>query len=183
MRRTAHTTRRADRRGKIDRSRRPPRVTHAGEVLAGHARDILAAVGSVRSAVGAARGLDEALLTLLTTPCLAAAFLPGALARLAADHPGARVRGARGRPARRRARSSDEGVALAVLPAPAPPTALGLHERVLWSEPVRALVPAGYRFATLDGPVPLAALAHEPLVVTGGAGEAVPEVLELLARL
>ena len=59
----------------IDRSRRPARVTPAGEILAERARDILAAVGSARSAVGAARGLHEGRVTLLTTPCVGSTFL------------------------------------------------------------------------------------------------------------
>ena len=125
----------------IDRSRRPARVTHAGEVLAGHAREILAAVGSARSAVGAARGLDEGRLTLLTTPCLGAAFLPGPLSRLAAARPEIRFTVLEdGRPDVER-RFLDDGVAFAVLPALAAPAAPGLQERVLWHEPVCALVP------------------------------------------
>jgi DNA-binding transcriptional LysR family regulator len=166
----------------IDRSRRPPRVTHAGEVLAGHAREILAAVGSARSAVGAARGLDDGLLTLLTTPCLAAAFLPGALAKLAAEHPGARFAVLEDGRLDVERRFLDDGVALAVLPTLAAPTAPGLRSRLLWREPVCAVVPADHRFARLGRPVPLQELGDEPLVVVGAAGAAAPDALVLLAR-
>jgi DNA-binding transcriptional LysR family regulator len=166
----------------IDRGRRPARVTHAGEVFARHARDILAAVGSARSAAGAAHGLDQGRLTLLTTPCLAATFVPGALARLAAEYPDARFSVLEDGRLDVERRFLDEGVALAVLPAPAVPAAPGLHERLLWEEPIRVLVPAGHRFARLDGPVPLTELVQERLVLTGAAGDGVPEVLELLAR-
>jgi DNA-binding transcriptional LysR family regulator len=166
----------------IDRSRRPARVTHAGEVFARHARDILAAVGSARSAAGAAHGLDEGRLTLLTTPCLAEAFVPGALARLAAGFPNARFSILEDGRLDVERRFLDDGVALAVLPAPAVPAAPGLRERILWEEPVRVLVPPGHRFARLDGPVPLTELVDEPLVLTGAAGDGVPEILELLAR-
>lgn len=166
----------------IDRSRRPARVTHAGEVLAAHARDILAAVGSARSAVGAARGLDEGRLTLLTTPCLAAAFVPDVLARLVAAHPDARFSVLEDGRLDVERRFLDDGVALALLPQLTAPAAPGLCERVLWREPVRALVPAEHRFAALDSPVPLGELVREPLVVTGASGEAVPECLDLLAR-
>ena len=166
----------------IDRSRRPARVTHAGEVLAGHAREILAAVGSARSAVGAARGLDEGRLTLLTTPCLGAAFLPGPLSRLAAARPEIRFTVLEdGRPDVER-RFLDEGVAFAVLPTLAAPAAPGLQERVLWHEPVCVLVPAAHPLATRPGPVPLRDLVCEPLVVIGAPGEGVPEVVDLLAR-
>jgi DNA-binding transcriptional LysR family regulator len=166
----------------IDRSRRPPRLTHAGEVFAGYARDILAAVGSARSAVGAARDLDEGLLTLLTTPCLAAAFLPDVLARLTVEHPGGRFAVIEDGRLDVERRFLDEGVVLAVLPALNAPAAPGLRERILWHEPVRAVVPLGHRFARLDGPVPLGELVDEPLVVPGAVGDGVPEVLELLAR-
>ena len=166
----------------IDRSRRPPRVTHAGEVFAGHARDILAAVGSARSAVGAARGLDDGLLTLLTTPCLAAAFLPGALAKLAAEHPGARFAVLEDGRLDVERRFLDDGVALAVLPTLAAPAAPGLRSRLLWREPVCAVVPADHRFARSGRPVPLHDLADESLVVTGASGTAAAEALDLLAR-
>ena len=42
----------------IDRTRRPATVTPAGQVLARHAREIVAGVGSARSAVGALRAMD-----------------------------------------------------------------------------------------------------------------------------
>jgi DNA-binding transcriptional LysR family regulator len=166
----------------IDRSRRPARVTHAGDVFAGHARDILAAVGSARSAVGAARGFDEGHLTLLTTPCLGATFIPHALARLAAAHPRARFAILEDGHLDLQRRFLDEGVALAVLPVLSAPAAPGLREQVLWQEPVRALVPAGHRFARREGPVALAELVREPLVLTGAADDGVPEILDLLAR-
>jgi DNA-binding transcriptional LysR family regulator len=166
----------------IDRSRRPARVTHAGEVLAGHARDILAAVGSARSAVGAARGLEEGRLTLLTTPCLGASFLPGPLSRLAQACPDIRFTVLEdGRPDVER-RFLDEGVAFAVLPTLAAPAAPGLREQVLWHEPVCALVPAGHPFAGRKDPLPLGDLTDQPLVLIGAPGEGVPEVVDLLAR-
>jgi DNA-binding transcriptional LysR family regulator len=164
----------------VDRTRRPARLTHAGEVFAGHARDILAAVGSARAAVGAARRLDEGRLTLLTTPGLGATYLPAPLGRLAAAHPRARFEVLEDGPRNVERRFREEGVALAVLPLLAAPPP-GLRERILWHEPVRAVVPAGHRFAQAGGPVPLAELAREPLVLAGSAG-AVPEILDLLAR-
>jgi DNA-binding transcriptional LysR family regulator len=73
-------------------------------------------------------------------------------------------------------------VALAVLPAFVVRSAPGLRERILWNEPVRAVVPAGHRFAASPGPVGLAELVREPLVVPGASAGGVPEILELLAR-
>jgi DNA-binding transcriptional LysR family regulator len=76
----------------------------------------------------------------------------------------------------------DDGVALAVLPAFVVRPAPGLRERILWHEPVCALVPAGHRFATPPGAIGLADLVREPLVVPGASAQGVPEILELLAR-
>lgn len=164
----------------VDRTSRPVRLTPSGEVFAVHARDILAAVGSARSAVGAARGLHDGRLSLLTTPCLGTAFLPGPLARLAAARPGIRFEVMEdGRPDVER-RFLDDGAVLAVLPALAAPLA-GLQERLLWHEPVYAVVPAGHRFAAA-GPLAPDDVVGEPLVLIGASGTAVPEIVDLLAR-
>jgi DNA-binding transcriptional LysR family regulator len=166
----------------IDRTRRPARVTPAGDVLAAHAREILGAVGSARSAVSAARDLDAGHLTLLTTPCLAAAFLPGPLARVAAAFP--TVRFAVLEDGRRdvERRFLDEGIVLAVLPALARPVAPGLREQVLWLESLYAVVPIGHRLTQLDRALRPADLAGAPLVIAGASGDATPEAADLLAR-
>ena len=75
----------------IDRTHRPARLTAAGEVFARHAREVVAGVGAARSAVGALRGMDAEPITVLTTPCIAAAFFPSILAEVAKTHPGMRV--------------------------------------------------------------------------------------------
>ena len=75
----------------IDRTHRPARLTAAGEVFARHAREVVAGVGAARSAVGALRGMDAEPITVLTTPCIGAAFFPVILAELAQTHPGMRV--------------------------------------------------------------------------------------------
>jgi DNA-binding transcriptional LysR family regulator len=166
----------------IDRTHRPARLTRAGEVLAAHTREILGAVGSARSAVGAARDLDGDRLTLLTTPCLAESFLPGPLGRVAAACPGARFALLEDGRHDVERRFLDGGVALAVLPVLAAPAVPGLREHPLWQEPLRAVVPVAHRFAALDGPVPADELAGEPLVLAGASGDGPPEALDLLAR-
>ena len=125
------------------------------------------AVGSARSAVGAAAGLDEGRLTLLTTPCVGAAFLPGPLARLAAGAPG-RARS----PCSRTAAPTSSGGSWTTAwrspccrrsprrPRPA------CSERILWREPVCALVPAAHPLASPAGPRSLRDLVREP---AGGA--------------
>ena len=75
----------------IDRTRRPASVTPAGRIFATHARDILADVGSARSAIGVLRAMDEESLAVLTTPCIGGALFPDVLAKLLVAHPRARV--------------------------------------------------------------------------------------------
>ena len=109
-----------------------------------------------RSAVGAARGLHEGRVTLLTTPCVGATFLAGPLGRLADADLGVRFAVREDPHPDVDRRFLDDGVALAVLPAFVVRSAPGLRERILWEEPVRAVVPAGHRLADLSGPVGLA---------------------------
>ena len=75
----------------VDRTRRPARLTPAGEVLAAHAREIVAGVGSARSAVGALRNGHPEPVTILTTPCAGVALFPHVIAELVARQPGVRV--------------------------------------------------------------------------------------------
>ena len=104
----------------IDRSRRPATLTAAGQIFATHARDILADVGSARSAIGVLRALDEESLAVLTTPCIGAALFPEVIADLLGRPPQARVAlsehgwqdGERRHPA--------DGFVLAVLPTLSP---------------------------------------------------------------
>ena len=87
----------------VDRTHRPARLTAAGEVFARHAREVVAGVGAARSAVGALRGMDAEPITVLTTPCIGAAFFPSVLAEVAKTHPGMRVSARRARRVRPRA--------------------------------------------------------------------------------
>jgi DNA-binding transcriptional LysR family regulator len=166
----------------IDRARRPPRLTHAGEVFAGHARDIIASVGSARSAVSTVRGMDAGRLTLLTTPCIGTAFLPRALNQLAVAHPGVQLHVIEQSWHDIEQTFLAEGVGIAVLPALAPPLAPGLCEQPLWRERYRVVVRAGHPFDVARRPVRLEDLVREPLVMTGATGDGVPEPLHLLAR-
>ncbi len=170
----------------IDRTHRPARLTSAGEVFARHAREIVSGVGAARSAVVTLRGMDAAPITVLTTPCVGAALLPGLLAELVTTHPGVRVSLVERARFDLERRLLGNGPALAVLPrvpAPLPP---GLHERVLWREPQQAVVPVGHELDRAGRPVSLDVLAASPLVLCGTqveSGVAVTEVLgQLVAR-
>ena len=162
----------------IDRTRRPATLTPAGQVLARHAREIVAGVGSARSAVGVLRAMDSGSLSVLTTPCIASSLFPGVIAELADRHPGVRV--ALTEQCRDEVENSfpAEGVVVAVLPTLPHPLAPGLQEQLLWREPVRLVVNPDHELALLDKPVLVDELVRFPLVVCATAGE--PEVRQLL---
>jgi len=150
----------------VDRTHRPARLTAAGEVFARHAREVVAGVGAARSAVGALRGMDAEPITVLTTPCIAAAFFPPILAEVAKTHPGMRVSLIERAGFDLERRLLGSGPTLAVLPrSPAPPP--GLHEHLLWREPLQAVVPACDELDRAGAPVSLDALVARPLIVGG----------------
>jgi DNA-binding transcriptional LysR family regulator len=164
----------------IDRARRPATLTPAGQIFATHAREILADVGSARSAIGILRALDEESVAVLTTPCIGAALFPKVVGDLLAGHPNARValsehgwqEGERRHPA--------EGFVLAVLPSLPRPHPPGLQERVLWREPIQAVVPADHELAQARsgaGPIEPARLATQHLVISGMTMSTVPQIL------
>jgi DNA-binding transcriptional LysR family regulator len=164
----------------IDRSRRPATVTTAGQVFARHAREIVAGIGSARSAVGALRAMDQESLVVLTTPCIGTALFPGVIDALSRDHPGVRVMLAEQSWHDVERRFPADGVVVAVLPTLSHPLAPGLQERVLWRERVQVVVPVDHELAD-GGPVSPERLVRHPLIVAGTAAEAQAEVLGLLA--
>ena len=167
----------------IDRTRRPATLTAAGQIFAGHARDIIAEVGSARSAIDLLRATTSELLGVLTTPCIGAAFFPGVIATVLGQHPRARISlSEHGWPGGELQLPAD-GLALALVPTfPAPP-ALEWHSTVLWREPMQALVPVDHELAQHaagSGSVISAdRLAGIPLVV-GGTTSAEPEIATML---
>jgi DNA-binding transcriptional LysR family regulator len=166
----------------LDRTRRPATPTAAGEVFARHARDIVAGVGSARSAIAGLRGLDQRTLTLITTPCVGAALFPQVLARVTAERPGIRIELAERSWHDVERRFVTDGTAMAVLPRLDPPTANGLHERVLWREPLRVVVDARHELAADAGTVSIERLVRFPLLVCRGFGDGDSELERLLTR-
>lgn len=164
----------------IDRHRRPATVTAAGQVFARHAREIVAGVGSARSAVGALRAMDQEFLAVLTTPCIGTALLPGVIDAVADEHPGVRFVLSEQTWHDVERRFPTEGVVVAVLPVLASPLAPGLQERVLWRERVRVVVPDGHELTRGRSVTPDQLVRH-PLIVAGSSSPAAPEVPALLA--
>jgi DNA-binding transcriptional LysR family regulator len=172
----------------VDRAHRPARLTAAGEVFARHARELVTGVGAARSAVVALRGMDAEPITVLTTPCIGTALFPDLLAGLVTAHPGVRVSLVERPRFDLERQLLGNGPTLAVLPRVLAPLAPGLHERVLWREPLQIVVPVGHELDQAGKPVPLDDLVACPLVVggtqaEGASGGAATEVLgHLVAR-
>jgi DNA-binding transcriptional LysR family regulator len=166
----------------IDRSRRPAAVTTAGRIFAAHARDILADVGSARSAIGILRALDSESLAVLTTPCIASAFFPGVLTELLGRHPGARITLSEQGWLDTESRHPGEGFVLAVLPTLARPQAPGLNEQLLWREPMQLVLPAANPIALGSGAIDPHRLAEQPLIVTGASANSHPALSLLRDR-
>jgi DNA-binding transcriptional LysR family regulator len=166
----------------LDRTRRPATPTAAGEVFARHAREIVAGVGSARSAIAALKGMDERSLTLITTPCVGTALFPQVLARVSAERPGLRVELAEGSGHDVQRRLVADGAAMAVLPRLDPPTAAGLRERVLWRERLKVVVSGDHELARDGGSVPVERLVRCPLLVCRAFGGGPSDLRHLLAR-
>lgn len=166
----------------IDRTHRPATVTTAGQVLAGHAREIVAGVGSARSAIDALRAMDDQSLSVLTTPSIGAALFPGVLAELAVRFPDARVALSSQGWHDVEGRFPAEGVVIAVLPTLAHPLTPGLCEHPLWQERARLVVPPDHELAGDSTAVAPDRLVRHPLVVRATtSAEAEPEVVPVLA--
>ncbi|MET0865363.1 MAG: LysR family transcriptional regulator [Nakamurella sp.] len=166
----------------IDRSRRPAAVTTAGRIFAAHARDILADVGSARSAIGILRAMDSEAMAVLTTPCIGTALFPGVLLELLGRHPGARVTLSEQGWLDTASRHPGEGFVLAVLPTMAKPPAPGLNEQVLWREPMQLVMPVDHALARGDRAVNPSDLADESLIVTGASANSHPAIALLAER-
>lgn len=169
----------------IDRSHRPARVTAAGEIFAQHARQIIAEVGSARSAMSVVGSMSGESVSVVTTTCIGAAFFPRVFADLLTRHPAAQVTVREGGLAAGIGGADLDGVAIAVAPTVEHPLPPGLREQVLWREGVRIVVPADHvlgRQAAVDP----GALSGLPLVVTGASTGASrgdrPEMIGLLAE-
>jgi DNA-binding transcriptional LysR family regulator len=153
----------------IDRGGRPVTLTDEGRALLRHARDILTGVDAAHSAVGAARARASGAVTIVTTPCVAASFVPRVLAEFGAAYPQARVTLIeRNGPWA----ADDPGVAaasLAVLPLVngGPPPLACREPR--WRERLHAVIAADHALARRPGPVPLAALRGETLIAVQGS--------------
>ncbi len=124
----------------VRKARAPLSLTEAGEVVATRARQALSAVTALKDDLGALRGVVSGSLRIAAIQSLSATLLPGALSRLAREHPAVRP-SVRTLAAESIARAVASGRADVGLLAGAPRSSLrGLSVKVLFEEPLVALV-------------------------------------------
>lgn len=82
----------------VERSGRTVRLTEAGEVLARHAVNVLAALDNAEQEVSAIAGLQAGRVRLMAFPSSSATLVPRALAKVMAAHPGVTVQFSEGEP-------------------------------------------------------------------------------------
>lgn len=124
----------------VRKARAPLSLTDAGEVVATRARQALSALTALKDDLGALRGDVSGSLRIAAIQSLSATLLPGALARLAREHPNVKP-SVRTLAAESIARAVASGRADVGLLAGAPRSSLrGLSVKVLFEEPLVALV-------------------------------------------
>jgi DNA-binding transcriptional LysR family regulator len=152
----------------LDRGGRPVTLTDEGQVLLRHARDILNGVDAAHAAVGAARARAAGAVTVVTTPCVGATFLPRVLAEFATAYPQARVTLVERTGPVPADDPATVGASLAVLPMGARGAGPLPCQEPRWRERLHAVVGADHELARQPGPVPLAVLRAHPLVALDG---------------
>ena len=166
----------------IDRAVRPVRLTVAGEIFLGRAKDVLATLDSARGEMSALRGTTYGTARLACMSSFAGAFVSQLIDRFGKAERNIEVRVMEGPTATLPELLLRHEVDLAIVPLPYVANVPELQWDSLWSEPLRLLVAPTHRLATSDE-VSLRELAGES-VVTPGSGDGArglsPEVAALI---
>lgn len=154
----------------VERNGRSVRLTEAGQVLARHAVNVLAALDNAEAEVAAIAGLQAGRVRLMAFPSSSATLVPRALAQVKADHPGITVQFSEGEPpeslAALRAGTCDLAVAFTYAGTDAgrgEDDLRGLVVIDILTDPVMVVLPAGHRLAGAPS-LDLADLADEPWI-------------------
>jgi DNA-binding transcriptional LysR family regulator len=133
----------------IDRATRPVGVTDAGARLLVHATAVLGSVAAAEDEVRALAGLEAGTLRVGAFLTACTGFVPGALARFEAAHPGVEVHLEQAEPAEALARLRVGDLDLVVTWSVAGDGGdePGLQRRHLGDDPYRMVLPAGHRLA------------------------------------
>jgi DNA-binding transcriptional LysR family regulator len=166
----------------IDRAVRPVRLTVAGEIFLGRAKDVLATLDSARGEMSALRGTTYGTVGLACMSSVAGAFVSQLIDRFDKAERNIEVRVMEGPTATLPELLLRHEVDLAIVPLPYVANVPELQWNPLWNEPLRLLVAPTHRLADFDE-VSLRELEGEA-VVTPGSGDGArglsPEVAALI---
>lgn len=172
----------------VDRSSRPVKLTPAGERLRDHAVEVLGRVSEAEDELRALAGLQSGTLRLGAFITACTSFVPPAMARFEAAHPGIEVRLEQAEPddALRRVRAGDIDLAVVFSHRPPPQPdddrgADGLSWWHLGDDPFRLVLPAAHRLARKRR-IRASELARERFCAPPGAGTGA-SYREMLAQL
>ncbi len=151
----------------VERMGRNVRLTEAGQVLARHAVNVLAALDNAEAEVAAIAGMQAGRVRLMAFPSSSATLVPRALAKVTRQHPGVSIQFSEGEPEQSLAAVRDGTCDLAVAftyegtdVGRGVDNLQGLDVIEMLTDPVLVALPADHRLAE-DGVVSLAALADE----------------------
>jgi DNA-binding transcriptional LysR family regulator len=169
----------------VDRATRPIRLTDAGGRLREHAEGLLGRVAAAEEEMRALAGLQAGRVRVGAFLTACTGFVPAAVARFEAEHPGVEVvlEQVVPRTALARLRAGDLDVAVVFAErdeAPAPGGDDGTERLLLGHDPYRIVLPPGHRLARRRE-VRIADLAGERF--TGPSRERGPHYRALLDRL
>jgi DNA-binding transcriptional LysR family regulator len=165
----------------VDRTVRPVRLTVAGEIFLGRAKDVLATLDSARAEMAALRGTTYGTVRLACMASAAAAFVSRLIDRFGKVEHNIEVQVLEGPTATLPEMLHRHEADLAIVPHAYVANVPELQWVPLWDEPLRVLVPPTHRLAAMSS-VPLAELAGEDVVTPGsgaGARGVSPEIAAL----
>lgn len=139
------------------------RLTPAGEAVLGWARRVLEHARQLAVSADALRAEDAAVVQVAASLTIADYLFPAWLTRLHQQHPATRLALRVGNSAAVTTLVRRREVELGFTEAPQPPPGLG--HRVIGGDQLLVVVPATHRWARRRRPLPVAALAGEPLAV------------------
>lgn len=151
----------------LDRRKRPVMLTDTGEAFLKHARSALGELDAGRYDVAAVSGLHRGRVRFGSYPSASAGFLPAVLERFSSQFPGIDFALLESGTLELEDDLVNDLVDVIIRPVGSPFEADGLRTRVLWREPLDAVLPPGHPLSERDGPLDAALLTGVPIITSG----------------
>ncbi len=168
----------------VDRRSRPIKLTVAGEVFLGRAKDVLSTIDSARAEMVALRGSTYGTVRLAATSSVVGVFVPRLIERFVRVEHNIEVQVLEGPTATLPAKLTGREADVAILPLAYVRSEPEIGWIPLWDEPIKVVVQPHHRLADRTR-VPLAELENET-VITPGSGDGArglsPEITPLLTE-